>query len=356
MLNSYTSMLTNFKSSCANPSIYKKSEEKRLSKHRVPVVIIMVILLSLANLKGLTAQAQGAMSTFFQRDYVGLSVRVDATQEIVPGENLAVRVSVTCTAIGVNVENFNLAVYGFRNGREKIQLNAFEIIRDSALTFNSTYESRYNVSVPNEVWGPIYAELQFKYTIHGTEFADEPSFAITTVRNVNYEQLQRDFEQLQANFNQLNASYNLLNSTYWTIKALYAQLNASYEELNSQFTAKSASYEQLQQNFNKLSETYSQLESSYGQLEDLYAKLNAVYNELTQNYTGLDQNYTELNQNYTILNATYAKLDDNFTSLQGSLDEAAGTRQVTLVLGVMTALFVGTTVFLLIRKPKQYYW
>jgi predicted nuclease with TOPRIM domain len=327
----------------------------------------MAILLALANLKGLTAQAQGSMSTFFQRDYVGLSIRVDATQEIVPGENLAVRVSVTCTAIGVNVENINLAVYGFRNGREKIQLNTFEVIRNSALTFNSTHESRYNVSVPNEVWGPIYAELQFKYTIHDTQFADEPSFAITTVRNVYYEQLQRDFEQLQANFNQLNASYNQLSSTYLALQALYAQLNASYAELNVVFAAKSASYEQLQQNFNKLSESYSQLDSSYSKLEDLYAQLDALYNELNQNYTGLDQNYTELNQNYTILNSTYmdlngtyAKLDENYTSLQGnldgSLDEAAGTRQVTLVLGVMTALFVGTTVFLLIRKPKQYYW
>ena len=56
---------------------------------------------------------------------------------------------------------------------------------------------------------------------------------------------------------------------------------------------------------------------------------------------------------YEQLNQTYWDLQQNYTSLQGNLGELQGTRQAVIALAVISALFVATTVYLLIRKPRQ---
>jgi hypothetical protein len=178
------------------------------------------------------------MYTFFpQTDYAGISIRVDATEETVPGSNIAVLVWINCTATGVKVDHLDLDIYGFKNSQEKIQLDAHILLDNETLAFNETREFDYVVPVPADVWGTTYADLSLDYLISGDSFERNPSFSTTNVRNIYYEKLTEDFKNLNQSYNQLNASYLQLNSTYWQLNSSYAQLNQSYWQLYQNYTS-----------------------------------------------------------------------------------------------------------------------
>jgi hypothetical protein len=58
---------------------------------------------------------------------------------------------------------------------------------------------------------------------------------------------------------------------------------------------------------------------------------------------------------YEQLNQSYYELQQNYTSLKGNLGELEGTRQAVIVLAITSVFFVATTVYLIMRKPKQYF-
>jgi len=64
-----------------------------------------------------------------------------------------------------------------------------------------------------------------------------------------------------------------------------------------------------------------------------YQQLNSTFEQLLQNYTELQQNYT---------------------ALQGSLNELDNTRRAVAILAITTIFFVATTLYVVMRKPKQY--
>ena len=70
-----------------------------------------------------------------------------------------------------------------------------------------------------------------------------------------------------------------------------------------------------------------------------YQQLNNTYWQLNSTFEQLQQNYTELLQNYT--------------ALQGSLNELGNTRMAVGILAVTTVFFVATTLYLVMRKPKE---
>lgn len=73
----------------------------------------------------------------------------------------------------------------------------------------------------------------------------------------------------------------------------------------------------------------------------------------TQEYDALSQNYTELNQTYTQLNQTYWELKLNQTS--GTEGQLSNTRLAMVIFIVTTVFFAATTLYLVIKKPKQYW-
>lgn len=81
------------------------------------------------------------------------------------------------------------------------------------------------------------------------------------------------------------------------------------------------------------------LESQLKSLNETYNQQKDAYHNLTDAYTQLDQNYTQLNQTYT--------------TLQGSVNELNNTRQVAVILAITTVFFVATTIFLVMRRPKE---
>ncbi len=83
--------------------------------------------------------------------------------------------------------------------------------------------------------------------------------------------------------------------------------------------------------------------------------------ELLESYKQLNQTFRECFQmnfsaeDLTSLNQTYWELQESYTSFQGSLGELENTRMAVIILAVTTVFFVATTIFMVMRKPKQYW-
>lgn len=81
-------------------------------------------------------------------------------------------------------------------------------------------------------------------------------------------------------------------------------------------------------------------------LEEEVKNLNASYNQLNTLYLNLNSTFQQLNQ-------TYWELHQNYTSVQGSLGELDNTRRLTTVLAITTVFFVATTIYLVLRRPRE---
>lgn len=248
-----------------------------MKKNKTLTTIFVTLILLLALVQITTAQTSDEMQTFFSKDYAGISIEVNATQETSPGESMTISLWINCTAAGVDVDYLTLSVYGFKYGREKILLNSTSLIESVSLAFNHTSRYDYTVNVPYDVWGAPLAELYLKYSIIDSPFEYNPSFSISIVRNVYLEELENMFKSL--------------NLTYW-------QLNQSFwESFNMSLSP----------------------------------------------------------ENLAQLNKTYWEYQQNYTSLQGTLNELSNTRQAAIALAITTVFFVATTIYLVMRKPKQYW-
>jgi len=78
--------------------------------------------------------------------------------------------------------------------------------------------------------------------------------------------------------------------------------------------------------------------------------MTSVVNVYLENLEG---ELSELDEEYGQLNATYWQLYQSYTSLQASLGELETTRTATAVAAVTAVFFALTTVYLLVRRPKQ---
>ena len=258
---------------------------KVMTKVRTISSVFVILILALTIVKSTTAQTPEEMKTFFSSDYAGISIKVNATQEVNPGENITIKTWIKCTADGVYVNYVNISVYGYRHykyGVEKTTLNVTCIKKDTFLVYNHTIEHNYTVPIPSEVWDMTYAELHLKYAIWGTSFEYNPSFQMTIVRNLLWKELE---DKLQS----LSERYQQLNDTYW-------QLNSTVEQLNQTF------------------------------------------------WQMFQMNLTE---------ESLAKLNETYWGLKGSSNELGNTRMAVGILAVTTVFFVATTLYLVMRKPRE---
>jgi hypothetical protein len=83
-------------------------------------------------------------------------------------------------------------------------------------------------------------------------------------------------------------------------------------------------------------------------LEEQVKNLNESCNELAEKYSNLTETYAALNQTYWDLNQTY-------TSAQNSLGELDNTRRLTTILAITTVFFLATTVYIILRRPRDYW-
>jgi len=203
------------------------------------------------------------MKTFFDSEVPGIKIQVNATAETQPNQNITVVLSMK-NQTNVFVEYFNLSIFGFLNGTDKVLManitgNNFPLDNDSG-EYNCTF------IVPEQVWDVTYGEITLTYNV---TYTVGPGILI-----IPYENLKIGFIMTH-------------------IENVY--LKSVEEQLKS--------------------------------LSSIYAQLNQTYWELQQNYT----------------------------TLQGNLNELGNTRMAVAILVVTTVFFVATTIYLVMRKPKEYW-
>jgi hypothetical protein len=79
---------------------------------------------------------------------------------------------------------------------------------------------------------------------------------------------------------------------------------------------------------------------------------NAYLEGLEGQFRGMFGSYWQLNRNYTQLNQTYWELRQNYT---GNMNEIDNTRRLAVILAITTVFFVATTIYLVMRKPRDYW-
>ncbi len=245
-----------------------------MRKHKIAVVFWALLMLSLALVQGTRAEGSSGLQTFFSKDYVNLSLRVDATNQTDPGGSIAIKLLIDCWALNVTMDGLNITVYGFTLGKQKALIQNVTLITASTpLVFSSTREYDCTVPVPSDIWDATYATLDFRgtYTRTNEGFKGSEGFSLTIIRNVYLASLERQLESL-------TSDYRTLNSTYWQLNGTYTQLNTTYWDLRQEFNASRASAADL----------------------------------------------------------------DN-------------TRQAAVILAITTIFFVASTIYLVIRKPREYW-
>jgi chromosome segregation ATPase len=87
----------------------------------------------------------------------------------------------------------------------------------------------------------------------------------------------------------------------------------------------------------------------------LWEELEESLESLSEKYQQLNGTYWQLNSSFELLNQTYWELQQNYTALKGSINELDNTRTAVAALAITTVFFVATTVYMVMRKPKQYW-
>ncbi|MGC8895743.1 MAG: hypothetical protein ACP5LB_03100 [Candidatus Bathyarchaeia archaeon] len=102
---------------------------------------------------------------------------------------------------------------------------------------------------------------------------------------------------------------------------------------------------------------YAEFILRYSIQEDSFQKTEGFSITVIRNveFEGLKDAYKELNDTFTQLNQTYWELMENYTELEGKLGELNNTRVAVGVLAIIAFFFVITTLYLAMRKPKQYW-
>jgi len=87
------------------------------------------------------------------------------------------------------------------------------------------------------------------------------------------------------------------------------------------------------------------IENQLKSLQALFMQLNETFRDSFQMNLTLD--------NLAYINRTFWQLQQNYTALKGNLDELGNIRMAVGVLAVTTVFFVATTLYLVMRKPRE---
>jgi hypothetical protein len=261
--------------------------------------VLVILALVLASVCRVRAQAANQnLVTYYNSEISGMTIQVNATAETRPTENLTVLLSLlpvsSVSLSNVHVDDLSFTVLGFINGTREVPIG--EGIVDSNFQLNGiAREYDRNFTVPDGVSDRTFGEIVLNYSV-----------ALGS--------LKLSFENATFGFYMTSVENTFLESIETQLRAL----NESYTRLN---------------------DTYNNLISTYKGLTQSYAQLNDAYNNLTVSYIKLNQTFMQLQRNYTTLQA-----DEN---------ALADTRQVAVILAITTVFFVATTVFLIMRKPRE---
>jgi ABC-type transporter Mla subunit MlaD len=133
--------------------------------------------------------------------------------------------------------------------------------------------------------------------------------------------------------------------------------DTTYGELSFKYSIGGFSYEFSRIGFTMTHVENVLLKSLQEQLENLtkaYKELSRAYNDLNESYTDVSRRLETLQQNYTQLNESYAALNQTYWKLKESVGGFETARNAMFIFLATTIIFMATTAYLILRKPKTY--
>lgn len=125
---------------------------------------------------------------------------------------------------------------------------------------------------------------------------------------------------------------NVWDVTYGEIVLAYSVLILNYEEIKCGFTMTHVE--------NVYLKSLEEQKSIFGQLNQTF-------------YESFGMNLTS--DSLSDLNRTYWEYKKNYSEMQGTMNELNNTRMAIIVLTIIAVIFVATTVYLVMRKPREYW-
>jgi len=145
-------------------------------------------------------------------------------------------------------------------------------------------------------------------------------------------------------------------TTYDELLAKYNDLKTKYDQLLVNYTKLKTEYDELLAKYNDLTASYDSLKSEHAGLKNDYVKLQGDYKSLNSSYTSLQADYNSLKASRDSLQASYnslqAKYNDLESKYKANIDELGTTRNLMYVFIITTIAFIGTTVYIAMKKPK----
>lgn len=213
-------------------------------------LILLICCLSIALLLPAKAEAQNETIEKLL-SLPGINIKINATATTTPGQNISLTLSLS-KASGpkdVYIEYFNLSIFGFIYGKEKVLMAN---LTDSGISLTSEYSRALPpFTVPENVWGITQGELTLTYNVtyeqQGTPviitimpYEDlKIGFDVTYIENIYLKSMEETLARLNAtffeSFNMSLSEENLeqLNQTYWDYVQKYDALKGSASELEN---------------------------------------------------------------------------------------------------------------------------
>ena len=172
-----------------------------MKNHKTLIAFLIIFTLSLASTTFAKAQQPAEnMTTFLDYDFPGINVQVNATTETQPNQNITVILILTQKpdVNSINIKHFNLSIFGFQFGKDKILLKN---MTGDNFSLNIASPSEYTciLIVPENVWDATYGEIlltyEATYGISTLNLNLSSGFTMTYVENVYLKQIEETLEQ-----------------------------------------------------------------------------------------------------------------------------------------------------------------
>ena len=320
-----------------------------MGKKQIVILLFVIFLLPLAFIT--VAKTETRLVWSF--DLEGMDVEVYAPYQAYPGDTITISVRTEATK---NLRNVDVSIwlYGSKLDGYDTWTGNITVLYDADLSTGEVLDQKFNVSIPSDVSpGLIYGHTYCKWKV-GKHFYFIPrelddSFIATYLKNKAYEDLQVAYSDLLNDHNTLLAHYNDILDDYNSLSADYSALNFTYYDLLNMYNQLQSDYGSLQESFDTLNEDYSSLNSTYHDLLDTYNQLQSDYNSLQESFDTLNNNYSNLQVNYDSL---HDKWEDLKSKNEASKANLSNTWNLSYILIITTLIFIATTVYLAVRKPK----
>ena len=264
-----------------------------MNKKEIIIPLLILFLLPLASIS--VAKAETRLVWSF--DWEGMDVEVYAPYQAYPGDTITIRVRVEAKEDLQDVY-VRVWLYGSKFQGYGIWSTNILVLYYVDLSTGVVRDQNFNVDVSSDVSpGLIYSHTYCTWKVYRILWWEDRSldnsFRVTYLKNKAYEELQVAYSDLLDDYNTLIATYDNLLDDYDSVCSDYDTLEADYDSM----------------------------ESSYNNLETSYNSLNSTCNELESKH-------------------------DTLTADLGT------TRNLSYILIITTIVFIATTVFFAIRKPR----